>query len=341
MFKQFDGTGARLSRRTFLAAVAAGSVGAFTGVRAEESDQVSRLFVPVVSQSSPPSPAGDTDEPAETDELDDTIAFEETEEVKATAGNKIYCTWKEGTNSNLSLIFFWNDRDRADGKYATDWNQAKIDLSDMFLFAYREVMLAMNTAGDIATNHANNCWVELNNTATNWPDELKVKNIYDHPPHLNAHLPWRLPRNWAGDTNSHLYSDDRNGRTVVYNKVNRSGTGNTPTVETIAADVWTSKKSPELKTVLQERVTSAGDFDLRTGTSSTIFRMRKVSPTEIDIFRNSTKIRNVKRVGWNVKVSRIVVERRNFANRTLITETIEGDYATGALRSRTEVRTTF
>ncbi|HXF64622.1 MAG TPA: hypothetical protein VNK95_23525, partial [Caldilineaceae bacterium] len=163
------------------------------------------------------------------------------------AGISIGDGWWE--TANLRLHFFWNLYERRDGKYAEDWSENKLTAADTFMFGLRQAFLDMDITGHISRNHGNRVWVELNNTQTNYPDEYHSKQIYDYPPHVNIHLPWRNP-NWSGDTNSHLYTSDAGQVTGL--KVNYTTGKCTKGPTQAAAGTWVSKRDSACKVVYEE-----------------------------------------------------------------------------------------
>jgi hypothetical protein len=269
------------------------------------------------------------------------------------AGESIFSFWREGTSDNIGMGIYWNDRDVADGMYkagfasGAEWDQHKIDSTDVLMFSIREALLDMDMANYIKNSHNDAVWCEMYNTNTKYPDDLKVKNIYDFPPHCNAHLYWRKPSNYAGDTNSHLYAD-KDAKLLHSNKVNRNPSSNTPSGATTYGldSAWISKKRDGGTVVMQERITAEGHLEMRKGTSGAIWQIRKVSTTSHNIYENGMLIANVRRAGWHVKYisssnpRRLVIERRNYRNGKMITETLLAD-AAGKLISRTEVSSSF
>jgi hypothetical protein len=111
--------------------------------------------------------------------------------VSRAAGSPVEDSWRE--TPALNMVYYWQLYERRDGKYAEDWPENKLLAVDTFLFGYRQALLDMDITAHIANNHADRVWVELNNSSTNYPEQLAAKKIYDYPPHLNAHLPWRNP----------------------------------------------------------------------------------------------------------------------------------------------------
>jgi hypothetical protein len=269
------------------------------------------------------------------------------------AGERLFFSWREGADNRLGIGFFWNDYDNRDGKYLTDeWNQHKIDASDLLPFAVREVYLGMNLAQYLVDNHTTpdpdnagkfyyiTC--DYYNTNTKWSDDLIAANIYDFPPHCNNHAYWSR---WVsgtyrvrGDTNSHVYTAD-DAKLSGSNKVNINGWNVATTVATYQAGHanWIDNKDWNGDVVLQERITASGHYELRRGSTGPVWSIRKVSPTNFDIYRAAsdggsyTLVRNIRRTGWQVKYisssnpRRLVLETRNFEANTLVTQTITGN----------------
>jgi hypothetical protein len=246
------------------------------------------------------------------------------------AGEPIGDHWKE--TPALQMIYFWNLKSKGDGKYKDEWPADKLAAVDTYLFGLRHVYLDMDITGHIAKNHQDRVWVEINNTMTNYPDKYHERQIYDYPPHINVHLPWREP--YWNDTNGHFYTSDEGkieGLKYHYK------TGSCPKGDIqVAPDVWTAKRDSACKTVYEERYTTNGELQLRINANSTLYTLRNKGVSNLDVLRGSKVIYNVQRTFYDAAMAKVVWKITNYERQQVITETILANPDTGKIASHTK-----
>jgi hypothetical protein len=246
------------------------------------------------------------------------------------AGSIISDQWRE--TSSIQMIFFWNLEARRDGKYGEgEWPEAQLTAADTFLFGLRQAYLDMDITGHIAENHDNRVWIEINNTITNFPDIHHERQLYDYPPHINVHLPWREPR-W-NDTNGHFYTGT-DGK-VVGLKYNYT-TGACPTGEQhVAPGSWTGKRDSNCDVVYEERFTTEGELQLRINEESPIYTLRNKDVSDLDILRGDELLYNIQRTFFDASIAKMVWQITDYQQGRIINETFIAEPDTGQIISRT------
>lgn len=253
-------------------------------------------------------------------------------------------SWLE--EPNLSVSYIWNLYERRDGWYVDKWSDEQLAAVDTFQFGMREAFKLMDMSDLIDAQHGGDAWIKLYNVATNAP-----KGSNDAPPHINVISYWgEAGRQYQGGINGHFYPTpaghlDTNKTWYAWDSAPTCPEG----IRNPAINQWTQHVDRNCDLLWEQRVTAAGEIEVRRSADSPVYLLRNKAPSDLDILRNGTRVRNVRRVFHNAwidyptpypdGIAKVIWEIRNYENNTLTTETITAKPETGEIVSHERVNT--
>lgn len=259
-------------------------------------------------------------------------------------GPFIIDTWLE--EPNLSVSYIWNLYERRDGWYIDSWSDEQLAAVDTFQFGMREAFKLMDMSDIIDAQHNSDAWIKLYNVATNAPNGSN-----DAPPHINVISYWgETGRQYEGDINGHFYPTpaghlDTNKTWYAWDLAPNCTEG----VRNPAINQWMQHVDRNCELLWEERVTASGEIEVRLNADSPVYLLRNKAPSDLDILRDGTRVRNVRRVFHNAWINyptpypdgtaRVVWEIRDYESNTLTTETITAKPETGEIVSHERVNT--
>ncbi|MBI1297611.1 hypothetical protein GC175_21950 [bacterium] len=255
-------------------------------------------------------------------------------------------SWLE--EPNLSVSYIWNLYERRDGWYIDRWSDEQLAAVDTFQFGMREAFKLMDMSDIIDAQHGGDAWIKLYNVATNAP-----KGSNDAPPHINVISYWgEADRQYQGDINGHFYPTPAGhidtGKTwYAWDSAPTCTEG----VRNPAINQWMQHVDRNCDLMWEERVTAAGEIEVRRHVDSPVYLLRNKAPSDLDILRDGTRVRNVRRVFHNAwidyptpypdGIAKVIWEIRDYESNTLTTETITAKPETGEIVSHERVNTSL
>lgn len=259
-------------------------------------------------------------------------------------GPFIIDSWLE--EPNLSVSYIWNLYERRDGWYTDNWSDEQLAAVDTFQFGMREAFKLMDTSDIIDAQHGSDAWIKLYNVATNAPTGSN-----DAPPHINVISYWgEAGRQYQGGINGHFYPTaaghlDTNKTWYAWDSAPNCTEG----VRNPPVNQWTQHVDRECNLLWEQRVTPSGEIEIRRNADSPIYLLRNKAPSDLDILRDGTRVRNVRRVFHNAWIdypapypdglAKVIWEIRDYESNTLTTETITAKPETGEIVSHERVNT--
>lgn len=246
-------------------------------------------------------------------------------------------SWLE--EPHLLVSYIWNLYERRDGWYlqGDNWSDNQLAAVDTYEFGVREVFKLMQTSAQIDAHHNGDAWIQLYNVATNGP----AGTDSDYPPHINIISYWGVTgHSYDGDINGHFYVTEQGpldpAQTWYAWDIDPNcerGVRNPP------VNTWIAHVDRECAVLWEERVTPAGELQLRRGPNAPIYTVRSRGPSLVTILRDAQHVRSVERVFHNAwinypqpypdGIARVVWEICDFEAGTLTTETITANPETG------------
>lgn len=260
-------------------------------------------------------------------------------------GPFIIDTWLE--EPNLSVSFIWNLYERRDGWYIDNWSEEQLAAVDTFEFGMRETFKLMDMSDLIDTQHGSDAWIKLYNVASNAPDGSN-----DYPPHINVISYWGdAARQYEGGINGHFYTTPAGYLDTVKTWYAWDSAPNcSEGVRNPGVNVWTQHVDRNCALLWEERVTSAGELEVRRAEGEPVYLLRNKAPSDLDILRDGQPVLNVRRVFYNAWINypaaypdgtaKVTWEIRDYATNALTTETIIARPDTGEIVSHERETTT-
>ena len=260
------------------------------------------------------------------------------------AGPFIIDNWLE--EPHLSVSYIWNLYERRDGWYVDNWSGDQIAAVDTFEFGMRETFKLMNLSNEIDAHHNNDAWIKLYNVATNDPD-----GSHDYPPHINIISYWgEAGRSYEGAVNGHYYTTE-SGQIAPAKTWYAWDIAPTcvPGNREPGINVWVPHLDRNCVILWEERVTDAGEIEVRRDANAPIYTLRNKAASDLDILRDGELVRNVRRTFHNAwinyptpypdGIAKVIWEIRDYEADLLTTETIIAKPETGEIVSHDRVET--